>query len=361
MSRATPTDKGDPLNDSIHVADSLDDGTIATSNMASEGGNSNNNASQLDQDVWELYGSTKNGSTDQQESIAQDQGSGDTQNVSDLEDRVFDSESFPNEEDGDEFLDDDFDESMFLLDEDIGQPLHPSITAYLSREPLHDRYLSERQRRMLLRGYPPCNGFSARPPAAEHAFASLAHRQTVARDKQLAGLTVCQLQSLRPLLAVWNGMLTDPEQLTNGDIVKAIQTSVALILHGVSATTNTRRRWILQDVNPQLIHTLKAPVVPLFGADITKRLQEADSVATTVRRMQARPNSARPNGQNRPAGNSTFDQRRGPNHRFNSSNRGNTNRGNTGSVNFNNRNNNARTNFSNSRVQPSASGSGQNA
>jgi hypothetical protein len=174
------------------------------------------------------------------------------------------------------------------------QPLHPTVVAFLAETALHDRVLPDRLRKRLLRAFPPVADFSVRAPVTDHAFASLAHPSSLRRDRQLVNLTILQLQAIRPLLLAWSELLDiqAPSQ-RDREIMDALRTSISLVLHSVATTTTLRRKWILNDVNPSLVRTLATPVSPLFGQAVTQRLQEADTVASTVRKLQQRPNGQR--------------------------------------------------------------------
>ena len=278
-------------------------------------------------------------------------------------------DSGDNEDKGSELLGDDFElptiDDPFEFDDGL-EEVHSIVTQFLQQQPLHDRMLSERKRRQILRSYPQAKEFSARPPVADHAFVSLAHRNTIVRDKQLANLSVLQLQAIRPLLLTWSDLLNTPDRVSNQQIIAAIRATLELSIHAAASTTHLRRKWIMTDVNPNLVHTLRPPALSLFGPTVTARLQEADNVAAVALRMASRqsgnqrsnqasrdnyrrPNDQRPNSNNRyrnsPSNNQTF--------------RSNNYIRNRNSNAFPNRNPSSN-NQSNSRAQPSNSGSGQN-
>jgi hypothetical protein len=221
-------------------------------------------------------------------------------------------------------------------------PLHPTVVAFLNETPIHDRVLPDRLRKRLLRAFPPVADFSVRAPQTDQAFASLAHPNTLRRDRQLVNLTILQLQAIRPLLLAWSELLDiqDPSQ-QDRNLMEALRTSICLSLHAVATATTLRRKWILNDVNPGLVRTLSAPTTPLFGEAVTKRLQEADTVATTVRKLQQRPNGQRGDQRN---SNSNYSNNRSNSNSYNNNNRysGRSNAYGRDNRNYGNNNNNQR-------------------
>jgi len=192
------------------------------------------------------------------------------------------------------------DDDDVLFFKDLAQ-LHSSVRAYVIKEALHDRILPDRLRKQLLRAYPPVEDFSVSAPQTDQAFASLAHTATLRRDRQLANITVLQLQALRPLLHIWSNLASsDDHTQSTRDVINGIKATIALSLHAVSTTTALRRQLVLSDINPALIKAIKQPAVPLFGSAVVERLQQLDEVERSVRRLQ-RPNEQRrrqPGGNN---------------------------------------------------------------
>jgi len=224
-------------------------------------------------------------------------------------------------------------------------PLHPTVAAFLAESPIYDRSLPDRLRKRLLRAFPPVADYSVRAPSADQSFAALAHPSTLRRDRQLVNVTILHLQAVRPLLLAWSELLDvqEPSQRER-ELIDALRTSVSLSLHAVATTTALRRKWILADVNPSLVRTLSAPTAPLFGHAITQRLQEADSVATTVRRLQ------RPNGQRTDQRNNGFNRSNNSSDRNNYSNNRYSGRNNAygrDNRNFNSSNNYQRQRYNN--------------
>lgn len=241
----------------------------------------------------------------------------------------------PHDDDGDALRSDDglleIDDAAAGVDEDIFAddlvPLHPTVADFIKETAPYDRVLPEHLRKRLLRHFPPVQDFSVRAPQADQAFATLAHPSTLRRDRQLINLQILQLQAVRPLLMAWSAML-DVDQPTERErnVIEALRASVSLSLHAASTTTNVRRQWVLHDVNPSLVRSIREPQALLFGPSITERIQQADAVATTVRRMQHHQQpQQRPNGQRRDQGlnnrsNNSSNNRFGRNNNYNNNN-----------------------------------------
>jgi hypothetical protein len=167
-------------------------------------------------------------------------------------------------------------------------PLHPAIVTFLNEANFFQITIPLHIRRKILKKFPITEGFSVRAPHLDHAFVGNASQRTLAKDKQLANITTLQLQAIRPLLIQWSALLsTNNTSAEHVKLLDSIQATVSLTLHAIYSITSLRKRWILADINPNLVSQLSSPSTPsLFGDTLTAKLTQSDTQFIAVKKLK---------------------------------------------------------------------------